>query len=417
MIVVPTSVGRRFTRFENVSLFLLLLVVAGCSRFDSDYGATEGSAGNESLNGFGAFRSALLESPAGAVPEMRSHDIASLSLREIDSDAIVWIPTNWSPMNLQEIQDWMDNWLSQDHRTLVLIVPDSGSTEAYFREAATLAPPAQRLAYRRKLAKLINERLLSENERQDIALGNWFTADVLPYPVELPSRQQTDFSIRGHGTRSRIPKKSKNDFDVEAMVQHTVTFPKGPKSLTTLAQINCPRWKSSQMIVVASGSLLTNFAMTGAAAQDMTDKIRDQIRHACMKDADRNVNVGFLSSGYGPVPVSDAKPGFPKARGWELMTEMPLSLINLHVAFLGVVLCLMLLPVFGRPRHVRYSQPTQFGNHLSAMATLMHRSGGAQYAKQKISEYLRQVRGETSGPWVLPQEDVAESEQQSQKLT
>lgn len=393
---------------------LLVLTLPACSRFSTEYGASEGPAGMESLNGFGAFRTALQDSPAGVGPEIESHDVARLSVREAASDAIVWTPASWSPSNLQEIMDWLDRWLAQDNRTLVFIVPDDGSTEAYFQEAVDIAPPEQRLNYRRRLAELINERLLAEATRVDVRLGNWFTANPLPYRVTLPERQLLDFSIAEPTTKTLVGQEPTEDLRFEPLDQEKVSLGNGSTSLTTLARITRERWKSSQVLVVASGSLLTNFAMTGGAAPAMASEIQHEIRRASGKAAGGKINVGFLASRFGPVQVSDVTPEIPKTRGWELMTEMPLSLINLHVAFLGIVLCLMLLPVFGRARHVRYHAPTHFGNHLSAMATLMRRSGGTDYAKRQISEYLRRVRGETSGPWVLPPEDAADPEHPSQ---
>lgn len=437
----PATTRSHVTGTPLRAIFLLLLVLSltltGCSRFDTQYGASDGASGTESINGFGAFRTALQESPPADAAEILTHDAARLSLREAQSDVIVWIPVAWAPSNLLEIQDWLDQWLTQNHRTLIFVVPDDGSTEAYFREAATLAPPQQRLNYRRQLAKLTNERTLNEVERSDVSLDHWFTATALPYGAALPDRQRTDFSIEDSKVNAVTPNQSAaspqvssnptissskvsskqaasaetDDLRLEPVERVTATFPTGSNSLTTLARITCDRWKQSQVLVVASGSLVTNFAMTGTSGRKMVSRIRDGMRLASDVGPDQSIDVAFLSSGIRPIPVSESQPESPRTRGWELMTEMPLSLINLHVAFLGIVLCLMLLPVFGRPRSVRYHHPTHFGNHLSAMATLMLRSGGTNYAKQKISEYLRQVRGETSGPWVLPQPDSADSEQ------
>ncbi|TWU18361.1 hypothetical protein Poly21_05230 [Allorhodopirellula heiligendammensis] len=399
------------------SLLLFVLLCSGCSRFSTEYGASDGVPGDESLNGFGAFRTALEGAPAGLVPELEIHDVARLSDRESESDAIVWLPTRWPPSNPQEVQEWLDRWLAQDHRTLIFVVPDSGSTEAYFREASATAPADQRLSYRRRLAQLINERLLAEANRSDIGLGDWFTARALPYRVELPGRRLVDFSVEQSTAQPPAASNSTDPLHFEVVEQEAADAATGSRSLTTLARITRDRWKSSQVLVVSSGSLLTNFAMTAPAARELTRDLQNAIRRISETDPATPITVGFLSSRYTAIPISAAQPGLPKARGWELMTEMPLSLINLHVAFLGIVLCLMLLPVFGRPRSVRYNQPTHFGNHLSAMAALMRRSGGTVYAKQKISAYLRLVRGETSGPWVLPQEDAVDSEHPNETET
>ncbi|EMI46552.1 hypothetical protein [Rhodopirellula sp. SWK7] len=438
------------TKYAAVSIVSLMsLVVSGCMGFDTEYGASTGASGQQSVNGFGAFRTLLEQAPdeipapdaseAASPREMKTRDLVRLSVREEQNDAIVWVPNEWAPINETSVRKWMERWLAQGNHTLVFIVPDGGSTEEYFHVAAEVATPKQRLEYRRRLAREINERLLTDAGRENIRVKDWFAADALPYRVRLSDRRVCDFDLEPYvEPRSRSAAASGNELSeldwgkgsdddndgeqsdaagdtavepetrrFDPLLQETVSVPGGKSSLTTLLRIMDERWGNSRILVVASGGLLTNFAMTSDAAQEIAKTIRDEIRSAASKtdeeSSDSALRVSFLASDQFPIPISTVKPGIPKSKGWELMTEMPLSLINMHVAFLGVVLCLMLLPVFGRPRRVRYNRVTHFGNHLSAMATLMRRGGGKEYAQERISQYLRHVRGETSGPWVLPE--------------
>ena len=100
--------------------------------------------------------------------------------------------------------------------------------------------------------------------------------------------------------------------------------------------------------------------------------------------------------------ISERTPGAPIASGMELLTVWPISLVTIHGVLLGLVVCLMLLPIFGRPRKVRRVDHSDFGDHLDAVAALMNRAGGEEFAKQRISEYFKRIRGENSGPWVQP---------------
>jgi hypothetical protein len=86
----------------------------------------------------------------------------------------------------------------------------------------------------------------------------------------------------------------------------------------------------------------------------------------------------------------------------ELLTVWPMSLVTMHGVILGLVICLMLMPIFGRPKRIRRSKQSHFGDHLDAVAALMNRTGGERYARARISEYMKRMHGETSGPWVLP---------------
>lgn len=434
-------------------LLLMATLLVGCSRFDDQYGETKGTSGAESVNGFGAFRSLLeqdftapvaADAAAAVTTTVRTRNLMRLSNREQNTDAIVWIPKSWPPANEPEITEWMQVWLEQGERTLVFIVPDEGSTEEYFHDAAELAPAEQRLAYRRRLAKQINERLMNDAERKSLRVGNWFGAAALPYRTRLANRRVCDFDLQpvvksgGNAHTSttwnattaapepgddesvqhswedavadslattgstRSQGRSQNH-EFESLREESGESMTAARSVTTLARVTNPAWHDSQVLVVASGGLLTNFAMTAAPAQDMVATIQRELHLFSPPSEDTRITMAFLSTDDSVLPISSAKAGLPRSKGWELMTEMPLGLINMHAAFLGIVVCLMLLPIFGRPRRLRHNRTTNFGNHLSAMATLMRRGGGEHYAQQRISDYLRKIRGETSGPWVLPE--------------
>ena len=93
-----------------------------------------------------------------------------------------------------------------------------------------------------------------------------------------------------------------------------------------------------------------------------------------------------------------------KKSGMELMTVWPISLVTVHAAFLGFVVCMMLLPILGRPRKLERASQTNFGDHIDAVAALMSKTQGESYARNRISEYMKRMNGETSGEWV--QEDT-----------
>nr|WP_271872476.1 hypothetical protein [Rubripirellula sp.] len=84
-----------------------------------------------------------------------------------------------------------------------------------------------------------------------------------------------------------------------------------------------------------------------------------------------------------------------------MLTVWPISLLTMHGIFLGLVICLMLLPIFGRPKKISHNQSGNFGDHLDAVAALMKRAGGEKYARSKISDYMKRMRGETTGPWII----------------
>ena len=173
-----------------------------------------------------------------------------------------------------------------------------------------------------------------------------------------------------------------------------------------VAKIQSKRWDQSQVIVVAGGSLVTNFALTRSTGHDIANRIVSE-SHQSFGDSTESGGselplAGFLTTDWSGVSVSDRKPGAPIASGMELLTVWPISLVTIHGVLLGLIVCLMLFPIFGRPRRLRRVDHSDFGDHLDAVAALMNKAGGEEFAKQRISEYIKRIRGENSGPWVQP---------------
>ncbi len=418
----------------RLNTFLAFVVICvcctGCAEISTEYGKTKGMSGRTSLNGFGAFRSAYEN--AG----FRDRDVTRLSDRVMRTDVIVWTPQILGPIDAP-VTRWFDRWLRRGGRTLVYIVPDSGSEADYWIDAAKLAPPAQRLEYRKRAAGAINERMLWRLNRGDVRSNGWFRIETLKHRRKLGtisgpwSEDFGDLSKQDHGTESEFVivayEKTKN-VTPNPNPGFVTTGPTGPGPATfvltsdttptstptdfrdlvrthsgdtVIAQIESKNWKDSRIIVVAGGSLLTNYALTRPLNQQLAERI---IQESIPAGVDQP-SAGFLTSSWSQIPVSERKPGVPKASGMELLTVWPISLVTMHGVMLGLVICLMLLPIFGRPRKIQREKSSDFGHHLDAVAALMNKSGGEPYARARISEYMKRMHGETSGPWILP--DVA----------
>ncbi|MEM6780155.1 MAG: hypothetical protein AAF670_21060 [Planctomycetota bacterium] len=411
------------TPMAQIGLLVLLLMSTGCSRFVTTYGDSKGFNGDRSLNGFGALRDTI-ETISSRI---QTRDLYRLSKRSRDNDAIVWIPSKWPPANEVDAIEWMDEWMKSGGKTLVFVVPDGGSTDAYWRLASSSAPAEDSLEYRRRLARQVNQRLISEANRKDVDVSDWFRAVATrggltlddfrsaSFDLQEASSQATAASPNGASTSADSAEAEEDASDQRMLFEPLdEADPEGlpeMRHVTILASTSRMSWDESRVIVVAGGGLLTNFAMTQRPAQMMATDIAESIDSRISANQE-TLTVGFLESNETPIPISKAAPNAPVATGMEALTTWPLSLISIHALFLGIVMCLMLMPIFGRPRSVRYNDPTRFGNHLDAMATLMHRgrhrdaAADQRYARERISRYMRQVRGEHGGPWVLPEPDA-----------
>ncbi|MGB7326496.1 MAG: hypothetical protein WBD31_16600 [Rubripirellula sp.] len=425
-----------------------LLLMSGCSELSTDYGKTKGLTGQSSLNGFGALRNSFEK--AG----YRSRDVSRLTNRVRRSDVIVWTPQTFNSID-GSVTGWFDRWLKSGGKTLVYVMPDSGSEADYWTEAAALAPPDQRIEYRKRSAHSINQRMIWRLNRQSWASNGWFRIEPLQHRTtanritgnwsrdllgddELEPKFATEFSITTYGdaaspqttpavakinsgptgpaspgflpTNNVSPTSTETEFDAVVGDAGDGTDAGGG---TIVAEIRSDDWRTSKIIVVAGGSLLTNFALTHQPNQRLAEKIITESASTDVSATDGEERlVGFLTSDWMGVSVSETKPGVPVASGMELLTVWPLSLVTMHGAMLGLVICLMLWPILGRPKRVHLSEHTHFGDHLDAVAGLMNRTGGEDYARERISEYFKRVRGETTGPWVRSQTETTQSASQ-----
>jgi hypothetical protein len=420
---------RQFHR-QNIALpwcliFAALLTSAGCSKFSTDYGKSKGVIGRHSLNGFAALRNTY--SRAG----FHTRDISRLSERVARTDTIVWTPQEPNPIST-EVTGWFDRWLRKGGRTLVYVVPDSGSECDYWIDAGKLAPPPQRLEYRKRAAESINRRMVWRLNRDAIQSNGWFRVEPIEHRTQLGNLKGDWAGVISDQPQQRVAAATEfrvTPFDPDAPnpanTSGPVARPTGPSSsgwsyfestsptktpirfrplllseteAPAVAEITSKRWADSKIIVVAGGSLLTNYAFTRQINRNLVEQI---VRTSTPHD-DADLTAGFLTSNWQPIPVSKLKQGVPQASGMELLTVWPLSIVTTHGVMLGLVICLMLWPIFGRPKRVRQLHQNDFGDHLDAVAALMNRAGGEAYARARISEYMRRMHQETSGPWVLP---------------
>jgi hypothetical protein len=420
----------------NSLLGCLVLVVGlgivGCgTRFRVDYGKSRGAAGDQSINGFGGLRRAY--DKAG----WSTRDVNRLNDRLAATTAIVWTPTVRDTL-FDNSTKWFDKWLGEQTRTLVYVVPDQGCEAHYISVARQLAPSDQRLEYRRRLARIETDQMVSRLRDDSIPSNGWFTIErtsagttVGNRSTEVPTGQWTLPS----STDPAVTTLAGTNIEYKIVPAATVTPPASPTNSASSPNPNPPvvvspsygptygastvelthttllsaddgspiitrvtseEWGQSKLIVVGDGSLLCNFSLATPQGQAIaTQLIAETGEHPGL--------VGFLSTDYGGAPISDVNPEINSLTGMELFTVWPLSLIIVHLAVMGFVACMILLPIFGRPCQAEAASHSDFADHLDAVAVLMSRSGGEEYARHRVSEYMRRIRGETAGVWVLPE--------------
>ncbi len=162
-------------RSDDVVRLLLLSValttglgMVGCAKtFRLDYGQSRGTAGDQSINGFGALRRTYENSG------WSTRDVNRLNDRLSATTAMVWTPTVRDTLFAESTQ-WFDKWLGEQTRTLVYIVPDYGCEARYFELARQVASDAQKLEYRRRLARVETDNMLVRLRGETIPSNGWF---------------------------------------------------------------------------------------------------------------------------------------------------------------------------------------------------------------------------------------------------
>ncbi|MGV3484303.1 MAG: hypothetical protein ACO1RT_07785 [Planctomycetaceae bacterium] len=408
-----------------------IVATAGCdNQLRTEYGRSRGVSGDQSINGFGVLRRSY-ESEGWS-----SREVNRLNERLANVDALVWLPQYRDTFN-DTARQWFDQWLREKPRTLVYLVPDDGCETRYLEIARQVAPKNQRLAYRRRLARLETDQLIRRLGEDATVDNGWFAVERLPdaTPIggsgsewQLPRRMsrsatasQPDFgqptvdyqviaspigqasSSSGPATpntpvppTSRLPGSSGSGSALPISDLKHASLLSASDGSPVVVRLTAAQWGDSKVIVVGGGSLLSNFAMTASPSQQIAS-------HLIAESGTAPGVVGFMTTDYRGAVVSQVNPEINRQTGMELLTVWPLSLIVLHLAVMGFIVCMILLPIFGRPREHEAAPASDFSDHLDAVASLMIKSGGEVYARRRVSDYMRRVRGETSGPWILPE--------------
>ncbi len=378
------------------------LLAVGCSKFTTDYGKTSGASAYSSINGYGTFRQAIKNAGFTDREMNRLTDRLKRS-----TDLVVWAPQNKKPLDSEAVA-WIGSWLKQANRTLVYISPDSGSEVEYWMKTMAMAPAEKRMEYRRRVATSQTQRRQNRFSPDQPPSYEWFTISEL-------ARPETIKGVRGPWAPNGGKMLNTNTQDNATVelpatpLEYEVSTALSSKDDTTsvlletnngtahVAKVTSNQWNGSQIFVISSGSLLSNFGLTQRSNQLLADKIIQEA--AAAKNS--GLRAGFLNNNGTPLTVSNANSKAPVTSGMELLTVWPISLVTMHGIFLGFVICLMLWPIFGRPRKILHVTSGNFGHHLDAVAALMKRVGGEQYARSKISDYMKRIHGETAGPWIL----------------
>jgi Domain of unknown function (DUF4350) len=376
----------------QVALALTLLTLAlGCapSTITSTYGKRRGSEGGPSVNGT-AVLAGMFEEAGHRVSSWRR-----LSPKLELCQTIVWFPDDFELPTLEQ-RDFLENWLdTEPGRTVVYVGRDYDATSAYWKQVLPVAPPEQKLEVMRREATATAAHDSKRTQIADTETAEWFTANINePYrtvnSLEGPwakdvQADETDIELAG---RLEMPSVKEIDAWFERDDNYWSDRPAFKRLLesgsdTIAFEVSYDEWDGSKIIVINNGSFLLNLPLINHEHR----KLAGRLISACGSG-----RVVFLESAAGGPTVYAEEPGANIPTGFEVFTVWPLGFIVMHLAVLGILCCIAIYPIFGRPKTVRSSVVhADFGSHINALGELLESTEDRQYARDRLLHYHEHV--------------------------
>ena len=357
-----------------------LLLCSGCGpdEIETEYGRRRGPGAKTSVNGTAVLADMFRASGARVSTWRR------LSPKLESADTIVWIPDDFTPPT-DEQQEFLEDWLwAGVDRTLVYVGRDYDGATRYWEQVRTTAPPEQEMELARRQAMAQSEfdaaRAMIPREED----CGWFK-------LRAATQRQTVRAL--NGPWSDGVDAAKADLEITSLLEPPddvgeVTTLLAAESDPLVFQLQDERWDTGKVVVVANGSFLLNLALVNHEHRKLAGRLI-----ALCAPAKR---VVLLESGAGGPSIVARDGDSDRQTGFEIFTVWPLGFVMLHLAIVGITLCIASFPIFGRPRELTSASTSDFGQHVAALGDLLAKTRDRQYAIDRLKEYEEQVRGEPS---------------------
>ena len=380
---------------------------------ETQYGRQHTRAGARSVNG----ATVLAELFRLAGHRVSTEDQLYPSLMK-QGKTIVWIPDDFAPPTKKQ-RDFLEQWLAAgESRTLIYVGRDFDAAPLYFDAAAKLTSDAEQsqifIEERDAAQKLHAAARATMPEREN---ARWFTVEKQGKPRNVRTLQgpwaagvdaaQVEIQIDGRLVPPPLPKPA-NDAEASAAGDKAPWWEADNKSpppaaapsptapLATLllssegdalvTKLTDLQWADGQAIIVTNGSFLLNYPLVNHEHRKLAAKLVAE----CGSAGD----VIFLDPKRGGPAVLDQDPEGvdDQATALQLLQIWPLNVILIHAIILGIILCLALSPIFGRPKELPLESPADFGKHITALGQLFARTKDRVYAQTRLLQYQQQAK-------------------------
>ncbi|MFO1063365.1 MAG: hypothetical protein U0892_05810 [Pirellulales bacterium] len=442
---VSVSLLRRLGVFLTVVLLLALVFFSASLAYrnwssaeSTSYGIVDGSAKDTGINGLGAFQKMLTANGSRCLTATR------LSRRLDRMDAIILVGRTMDPPGIGA-RDWLEEWLAGGkNRTVIYFGRDFDAEEFYRENTLRNASDEDRGVLELDLALLQSKNASERNQEaskdtfcrwfylrsnvvrkdvkqfsgpwaRDIDSGKW----VWPVRTWLePPRKSLQKTVPTFATGSPwmnpIATGSQNSFrsdwsetEIDGTTKWDAEWDKAPDFQVLLAdqqggalvtKLTDRRYQGGKIIVVANGYPFLNGSLVATPARQTAAKLVNELAGA--------KKVVFIPYEQYGLIISQVDEDLEGPVGMAFFTVWPMSMITMHGALLGIIICMVLIPILGRPQRAKRVSLSNFGHHVEAGGKILERTGDESFALKAIAGYMTQVRGDALPPWLKSRLDA-----------
>ncbi len=442
---------RRFERrwwllIRSLGVVIALIHFSGCSSWLPEmtpFGAVTSPDVDRSLNGLGLHREMWETNGARCLKPLK------LSPRLDDMDVIVLVGQSFEPPG-RVARQWLEDWLAADSGRTVIYFGRDFNADIYYRRQTLPELPQDKQQRGAELLALRETEELNQRVRQlsDPTFCGWFYLDThqprievdqfdgmwaedepqlnsLPgswpvrvalYPPDDARRKRKRPSWLGKPKAANPLKPASQMADddevdeafsqwypeeIDSREEWDAAVREAPDSEILLAgqdgqplvfRLTSERFYDSQILIVTNGAPLLN----GSLVLPLHQRIGELLIDACLPAR----RVALLAFNEGGLMVSNVPEKDNRAAGLEMLTVWPLSGITMPAAMLGIIVCVSLLPILGRPQSLARRSVSDFGLHIDAIGRMLYEARDKQHAQTAIADYFRKVRGESPPAWL-----------------
>jgi hypothetical protein len=353
-------------------------MLVGCGsapELNTEYGRREAGWKPASINGTGLL--ARMYRDAGCSVSSWTR----LSRKLARCDTIVWFPRAGEVPTLDQL-NFFEDWLSaSEYRTLVFVGPGHDSAVEYWRLVAGQLSGPQAVEAQRRLNAA---RLTRHDERWPKLASStctWFELAGLGerYLGKELSGPWVEQGLVGQPHLERSTKLAWHADDSVESDRYEVLLSVDQAPFVWRYQPS--HWGGSQLIVVNNGSFLLNYPLTQTAHQQLARQLVEHTQYGG--------RVIFLETAEGGPAIVESQ-DLPLS-GLVALADWPLGPVLVQWLMVGVIFSLAAFPIWGRARTPSEPHPSDFGEHISALAELLSRTGDVEFARQRVQQFRQQI--------------------------